>query len=422
MRFKTIPIAAASIVTAIFAETPSDTANFDVIHGNSYSYIQYTSELAFYRDAFSYALPSIAPTVSELVNMPHRMNGQRFVYFEPANGYAVASFAFNESTSFLSMENPGGGNGRATLGIATKNMGLSFTMSTNDHIELYEEKSPFYKREIDTYGGSTWDSYQLHFSFPTNSYDFSTKFVFTRTNATDSLYSEVYKDSEGKEEKTHDTHHYTLWAQALLTNRPSARRFFWKGQLDLLRFNHDIDSSFTSTIDPDKDYSYNVRANGNISHLYLSYAFSYIALKNPNARVHLGAVSQFRFWISDRLEDKTNQLKDNWFGTSLLLYPGIWAEYALNENWMIWGATTYSWATSYTHETYIEHWKDEDEAKNTLDRITSETNSLGLKTGLRFNYHWITLEASLYSAFYSNPLRGFDSKNFLSNLSGSITF
>lgn len=422
MRLKLFTTTMAVLAATIFASEPADTANFDVIHGNSYSNISYTSELQFYRSAFIYALPSIAPTVNDLINMPHRMNGTNFAYFEPGNGFATASYTFNDKTTFLTMQNPGGGTGRATLGIATKGMGFSFTMEMYDHVELFEESSPYYKREVTTYTGSTWDSYQLLFSLPSKSLDLSTRFVFTRTNATDSLYSDIYKDADGKTEQTYLTHHYTLWGQLALANRPSANRFFWKGQADVLRYNHSIDHTLESTIDPDDEYDYTTNASANGFRFLLSYAFSYIALKSPKARVHVGAVSMLELYASDRMEDKENERKDFWQSGTITFYPGIWAEYAFNDNWMAWAASAFRWETSMQHEEYTEYWKEDDEAANTLYNFATKTSSPGVKTGVRFNYRWITLEASVLARFYTNPFRGFDKSNFLSNLSGQVSF
>jgi len=422
MKLKLFLLAVIAFSTFILAEESATPDYFDVLHGNSYSKISYTSELSFYNGDFTTALPSISPTVIDLVNMPHRMYGRSFAYLEPYNEYATASFAFNSNTSFITLQTSGGGTGRGTLGIATKNMGISFTMEVNDQLEFSEEKSPYYKDEITTYRGSTWDSFQLLFSLPTKSFDFSTRFVFTRSNTTDTLYSAVHKDYNGKTETEYASHDYTLWGQFSLSNRPSANRFFWNGQASVLRFNYSTDSSYTDSENSENDYDYNVGADDNRTRIVLSYAFSYIVLKGSNARVHVGAVSTLNLVASDRMQDKENQRKDFWLDGQLTFYPGIWAEYAFNENWMVWAASSLRWRNQVMREEYVEHWKEEDEVENTYYDISSDTYYSGAKTGVRFNYKNISLEASVLTRFYSNPFRGFDKSTFLSGLSGIVTF
>ena len=423
MKFKAFLTTLTVAITALFAQAPVDTADFNVVHGNSYSYISNTNELAYYNNIYAFAIPSIAPTVNGLINAPYRMYGRNFVYIEPSNRLGVASYTSNEKTTFLSIETNGNSRGRGTLGIATKAVGFSFTLDIDDHLEFYEEKSPYYKREIDTYGASTWNTYQLRLAFPIGSLDLNTRFMFTRTNATDSLYSATYKDHDGKTEKTFDTHHFTLWGEAILSNTPSARNFFWRTELSVMRYNHSIDSSYTNSEDHDEDYDVtDANAKNNTTYFDIAYAFGVIALKAPRARVHIGAVSRAEARLKDFLEDKENRRKDSYLKGYLYFTPSIWAEYSFSDNWMVWAASAFTWDVEGTGEKYTDQYKTKNQSKSTLIDVETTTNAPMLKTGARFSYKNIVLEASVGTAFFSNPFRGFDNSAFLSSLCGFVTF
>ena len=422
MKFKAILTTLAVALSAAFADTPADTADFNVLHGNSYSYVSYTNELTYYSGSYHYNLPSLAPTVIGLINTPYRIQGRNFVYLDPSRTYGAAAYTTNDKTTFLSIETGGSNSARATLGIATKNIGFSFTMDNNDHLEFFEEKSPYYKSETTTFGASTWNTYQLRLAIPFSSIDLNTRFMFTRSNANDSLYQSTYKDHDGEIEKIYDTHHFTLWGEAIISNTPSAKNFFWRAEVSAMRHNHATDSTYKNSFDPDEDYDYVVRATGNYTYIDLAYAFSVIALRSPNARLHLGAITLAEAQIKDFLRDRDNHRKDNYICGWIELIPSMTVEYAFNENWMIWGGATMTWNTAAKWEKYTENWKTDYKVRNNLLGISTETDTPSARTGVRFNYKQIMLESGVSTTFYRNPFRGFDDATFLYSVSGLVNF
>jgi hypothetical protein len=424
MRLKLILSTMAVFAAAIFASEPADTVDFNVIHGNAYSEVDYLSRPTG-GAIYDLNMPSRAPSVNELVNTPYRMYGKNLVYIQPAGERATASYAFSEMTSFIDIGKSSNFRdvGFMTLGIATKNLGIGLTLQTDSHLELEDETSPYYKRETINYGSSVFDTYILHLALPLGGIDLNTKFMYSRYSLSDSIYQETYKDANGKTEYTYNPHYYLLWTRIALSNLPSAKKFFWRGEINLQRIGLDIDSTYKSTIDPDSDFDYNLNGNKTINDVYLTYSMSYIPLRSANARVHLGLVTQARVFLKDRAEDKENHLKDTYYGGTLRLAPNLFAEYAFNENWMLWGGGSFSFGGYFNREKYIENWKLDEETKNKFLVMNISSATRAIDTGVRFSYNNIILECSLAEELYGNPLRGFDRNGTtVFSFGGIVTF
>lgn len=405
MRLKLHLFALATIVAAAIAETPSDTANFNVLHGNAY----YTTART----------PGEAPSVLRNLYTPYLMYGNSLVYLAPSDNQAVASYASGEHTSFFAYLNS-----RAMLGIATKSFGFSFSLDLDEKVEFFDEKDAYHKDERTSVSGHG-NEFTFRFSLPFQTTDFLATLRYSQYN--DSLANVEYADSEGKIKKEYHSHDHYISGSVTFTNKPSAKDFSWSTGGTAARNIETVKTSLKSSIDPNDNYKETRQGTSNYIYASFFYNFGYIVLQSANARVHVGNNTSVNAYIYDRVKDNDNRRKDFYIQSNLYLTPHILAEYAFNENWMIWGGSYYTWSNSFNREEYQEAYVVEDEdkdftVKNYLTQISTKTNTLGLSTGLLFKYKQLILEASIQSALYRNPFRGFDGGSMLMDFSGTVTF
>ena len=383
-----------------FAENPSDTANFNVLHG-----------VAYYDAA---ATPSEAPSVLRNLYSPYLMYGSNLVALSPSSAYGIASYTSNDQTSFLAYLN-----NMAMLGIATKSFGFSLAFDIDEKLNFTKEKDAYHKEETSEIQGRG-NNLTLRLAIPMQSTDFLAMLRYDQSN--DSLAMVDYSDSEGKIDYDYHRMSHEIYGSIAFTNRPSAKNFFWRTGGSVSREFWSKDSSLKSTIDPDDNYKHSSERDD--SHFYASlfYNFGYIALKSGNARVHIGNNASIRAYIYDRVEDKDNHRKDAYMRGTLTLTPNLLAEYVLNDNWIIWAATSFSWSSNAYREEYIELYKTEDETKNYFTRFSTKSGRVYTTTGALFRYKHLMLETSIMSGFYNNPFRGFTGNTILFDFSGIVTF
>ena len=384
-----------------FAENTSDTANFNILHG-----------MAYYDEVVT---TSQAPSVHRNIYTPYLMYGHNLVSFDiGATTNGIASYNSDSHTSFIGLLDY-----NAVLGIATKSFGISFEFSLDEKLDFSEEKDAYHKDESTEIVGRD-NTFLLRFSMPLQTLDFAATLRFMQSG--DSIATEEYADSEGKNKLDFHRNNYNIYGALTLTNRPSAKNFYWSSGLRGLRYVRTTDQTYKSTIDPDDNY--HSLTNGQLNYIYanLFYNFGCIVLKSRNARLHVGNNASLYASLFDQIEDKDSHRKDFYVTGSLDLTPNILAEYAFNENWMIWGTTRYTWSTSANHEDYTEYWKDEAETKNKFSRFSTTTGRVYLSTGVLFKYKQLTLEGAVESELYNNPFRGFNRRAMLYDFSGLVEF
>ena len=384
-----------------FAENTSDTANFNILHGMSY-----------YDEVVT---PSEAPSVHRNIYTPYLMYGHNLVSFDiGATTNGIASYTSGSHTSFIALLDY-----NLLLGIATRTFGISFEFSLDEKVDLSEEKDAYHKDETTEISGRD-NTFLLRFSMPLQTLDFLATLRFMQLG--DSIATEEYADSEGKNKLDFHRNNYNIYGALTLTNRPSAKNFYWSSGLRGLRYVRTTDQTYKSTIDPDDNY--HSLTNGQLNYIYanLFYNFGCIVLKSRNARLHVGNNASLYASLFDQIEDKDSHRKDFYVTGSLDLTPNILAEYAFNENWMIWGSSYYTWSTSANHEDYIEYWKDENETTNKFTRFSTDTRRVYVSTGVLFKYKQLTLEGNIASELYNNPFRGFNRKAILYDFSGLVEF
>lgn len=383
-----------------FAESPSDTANFNVLHGAAY----YNAVLT----------PSEAPSVHRNIYTPYLMYGSNLVALGPSNAYGIASYTSNNQTSFLAYLN-----NMAMLGIATKSFGFSIAFDIDEKLNFFKEKDAYHKEETTEIHGRA-NNLTLRLAFPMQSIDFLATLRYYQSN--DSLAMVDYADSEGKIDYDYHRLAHDIYGVITFTNRPSAKNFSWRTGGSLGREFWWKDSTLKSTIDPDDNYKHTSERDDSYFYASLFYNFGYIVLKSGNARVHVGNNATLNAYIFDRVEDKDNHRKDAYMRGTLTLTPHLLAEYVLNENWVIWASADYSWSSNAYREEYIELYKTEDETKNYFTRFSTKSGRVYTTTGVLFRYKHLTLETSIMSGFYNNPFRGFTGNTILFDFSGIVTF
>ena len=383
-----------------FAENPSDTANFNVLHG-----------VAYYNATRT---PGEAPSVYRNIYTPYLMYGSNFVALGPSYSYGIASYSSDAHTSFLAFLN-----GTAMFGVATKSLGFSIAFDIDERLNFLKEKDAYHKEETTEIVGAG-NTITLRLAIPMQSIDFLATAGYSQSS--DSLAMSEYADNDGKVKKDFHRFGQHFSGSATFTNKPSAKDFSWSTGASASRYIRMVDSTLKSTIDRDDDYDRT--SQGNLNYLYanLFYNFGYIVLRSENARVHVGNNASVYTYLYDRLRDKNNLRKDFYLQGNISLTPHIFAEYALNENWMIWGGSYYNWSSAAYREEYTELYKTEDETKNYLTRFSTKTGTVYVSTGALFRYKNLSLEASIQSGLYNNPFRGFSGSAMLYDFSGIVTF
>ena len=385
-----------------FAENEPDTANFNVLHGSAYYNATRT--------------PGEAPSVFRNIYSPYLMYGSNLVTLSPTNGYGIASYTSGERTSFAAYMN-----NQVMLGIATKSLGFSFAFSVGEKLSFFEERSVYHKLEVDEIVGSSRNNFSLRLSLPFTSVDFTTVLRYSQSN-NDSSNTQAYTDSKGKSTKEFSRHGHTFGGNLTFTNRPVAKDFTWSLGASATRYLNTLDSSYTSTRDPDENYDVETRSNQDYTYINLFYNFGNIVLKSKNGRVHVGNNTSISANIYDWLKDKENHRMDYYLQGAISFTPHILAEYFLTEKWMLWGSSYYTWSSSALREKYVEHWEIKGERRNNLMQFSTKTGVPYMSTGARFNYKSVTLEAGIEAGMYSNPFRGFDGKAVAYDFAGIITF
>ena len=384
-----------------FAENAPDTANFNILHGYSY-----------YNEVVT---ASEAPSVHRNLYTPYLMYGHNLVSIDVGVlTTGIASYTSGSHTSFIALLDYD-----VVLGIATKSFGFNFEFSLDEKLDFSEEKDAYHKDESTDIVGRD-NTFLLRFSMPLQTIDFLATLRFMQTG--DSIATKEYADSEGKNELDYHKKGYSIYGALTFTNRPSAKNFYWRSGLSAVRYSRATSQTYKSTIDPDDNYHNQTNAQDNYFYTNLFYNFGCIVLKSKNARLHVGNNARLYATLYDQVEDKDSHRKDFYVTGTLDLTPNILAEYAFNENWMIWGRSYYTWSTSANHEDYIEYWKDENETTNKFTRFSTDTRRVYVSTGVLFKYKQLTLEGNIASELYNNPFRGFNRKAILYDFSGLVEF
>ena len=152
-------------------------------------------------------------------------------------------------------------------------------------------------------------------------------------------------------------------------------------------------------------------------------------LSSGKAHVLLGLNTRVPLTFYDEFKEKAEEEddvvnKDNYFAMAVRTSPNILAELGLGNCWMVFGGASYDWTVfSMQNEEFIHDYTDKENktsAKGTA--ITTNTGTVMVSAGSRFQYKNFALEASIANNFYNNPLTGFNGGDMIANLGAFLNF
>lgn len=413
-------IAIATIAATALANNPTDTANFDVFHGTVYnSGVQAGGARGL--NGINSHLPGAAITLTDLINTPYLYYNRQLVGISPTDEYGSVAFNSGNSTTFLHLFRYSNTEAKAILGVASKSFGVSFAIRNDDLIEFSKEKSRYDKTVENTRAYENEFSFQL--AMPLKDWDLTARAWFIQDSYQDTLHTVEYADADGKQKYTFDRNGFTYSGLLAFSNRPSAKNFSWKAGAFFNRFMYQQDSTYRDTEDHDNDYSYS-SFNGGKPYTFINafYAFSTVALKGKNARALVGGTVAASTRLYDKARDKRNHREDFYMQASIDASPNFLAEYVFNEHWMVWNQSVLIWANNFDYEKYIENAGTSEKRKNKLLDFESATSNVLNRTGLRFEYNRLMLEATLSYRIFNNPFVGFDDRDMLTRFEAFYLF
>ena len=420
MKLKLHLFALATIVAATFADPPSDSSAFDILHGSEYNDgIGTTAGRSI--SGISSTLPGASLAYTDLFESPYLFYNHQYVALSPTNDYGTIAYNGKDMTTYLHMFRYDNQRAKTILGIATKTFGWDFSWVMRDLLDFNEEKSRYDKTEerFSSYS----NSFGTTFSMPLTNVDFSARVWFIQNAYTDTLHTTKYSDADGKKEYTYDRNGFTASASLIISNRPSAKGFSWKFGGYANKFVYEQDSSFRDSENPDNNYKVK-SLNGGKPYTFgdIFYSFGAEVLKSSNARIILGGTVAASARVYDKQKDKKNGREDFYIQGSIDAAPQILAEYAFNKNWMFWHQTALVWANDVDYESYTELAGTKEKRENSLIEFESETSAISTETGLRFQYGNLALESTLSYILFRNPLGGFDGRSMFTSFEAIYFF
>lgn len=367
--FEPAPVAqeAAPAAPAATAEA-GDAANFNVLRGNAYN---------------TYGNEAAASTIGGNMASPYKMAGSKLVYVDPLEQSGVVAFGDN-STYFLGLDNSND-LGKLTLGFAKKSFGISLDLSLDKTYAMDDNST------TTTIGKG--DNIGVNFGMLLGSMDLT-------INA---YWLTIAKELNNN--KWDDTYSYwDLGVQAAITNGPSNSSLAWNIGVDLLRHNITVKGDRKRT---SKDSRIEAVPHFNIASA---------VLQSNNARVLLGLNTYLPVLIFDG--SSTTNLEHSRTNIGLYTMPNLLAELALSSNWL---------AFAGVNHTFKVVGIDIDTNKNTsttstTTTVTSKSDVTEVEGGTRFQYKNFAVEAAIGSAFYKNPLTGFNGGDMFTKIAGFINF
>lgn len=369
--YETEPVAQAPVAApAPAAEAPaaqtsgSLLAKLDVLRGNAYNFVG--SELA-------------ATTVGDQLDYPYMMALGQFLYVEPTN--ALGYVAFNKGLTFYGgLDNSSSNVGLFTAGIATAGFGLGFDIGLS--------KSFVSDGDDDATVVNAGDNFGVTFAMPLGAYALSLEADWL-TIADETSTDDVEVDN------------WELGLIARFSNSPSATTLGWTAGALLLRHAETTEMNSATSSDADSrveiDPYFNLAAQ---------------VLGNDMARVMIGSNNTLGIQIYDGGDAGIKSHTE--FG--LQLEPNIWADVALNENFLFFGGVSHSVLLfGYESVKYT--------AGNKLTAIQLHTEVTRAQLGLRAQYKMLAVEASLTDEVYTKTIAAiFNGDNIVADLGIFLNF
>lgn len=373
--YETEPVAQAPVAApAPAAEAPaaqtsgSLLAKLDVLRGNSYNFVG--SELA-------------ATTVGDQLDYPYMMALGQFLYVEPTN--ALGYVAFNKGLTFYGgLDNSSSNVGLFTAGIATAGFGLGFDIGLS--------KSFVSEGDDDATVVNAGDDFGVTFAMPLGAYALSLEADWLTV----------------MDETTTDNFEADYWDLSLIarfSNSPSATTLGWTAGALLLRHSITEELTFAGNSSTASDAESRVEIDP-----YFNLAVQ--VLGNDMARVMIGSNNTLGIQIYDGGD--TGIKSHTEFG--LQLEPNIWADFALNENFLFFGGVSHNVLLfGYESVKYVDGGK--------LSAIQLHTEVTRAQLGLRAQYKMLAVEASLTDEVYTKTVAAiFNGDNIVADLGIFLNF
>ncbi len=360
------PAPAAPVATE--ASSGSLLAKLDVLRGNAYNFVG--SELA-------------ATTVADQLDYPYMMALGQFLYVEPTN--ALGYVAFNKGLTFYGgLDNSAANVGLFTAGIATAGFGLGFDIGLS--------KSFVSEGDDDATVVNVGDDFGVTFAMPLGAYALSLEANWL------TIADEVTTDNV-------ENDNWELGLIARFTNSPSASTLGWTAGALLLRHEESTEMTIAGNSSTSADANSRVEIDP-----YFNFAAQ--ILGNDMARVMIGSNNTFAIQLYDGGDAGIKSHTE--FG--LQLEPNIWADFALNENFLFFGGVAHN-VLLFGYETvkYVDGGK--------ASAIQLHTERTRAQLGLRAQYKMVAVEASLTDEIYSKTIAAvFNGDNLVADLGIFLNF
>lgn len=366
--YETEPVAQAPAAVAPAQNSSSLLAQLDVLRGNAYNFVG--SELA-------------ATTVADQLDYPYMMALGQFLYVEPTN--ALGYVAFNKGLTFYGgLDNSSADVGLFTAGIATAGFGLG--------LDIGLSKSFVSDGDDDATVVNAGDDLGVTFAMPLGAYALSLEAGWL------TIDDEVSTDNV-------EDDYWELSLIARFTNSPSATTLGWTAGALLLRHAETTEMTIAGQS--------STSATGN-SRVEIDPYFNLAAqiLGNDMARVMIGSNNTLGIQIYDGGDAGIKSHTE--FG--LQLEPNIWADFALNENFLFFGGVSHNVLLfGYESVKYVDGDK--------ISAIQLHTERTRAQLGLRAQYKMVAVEASLTNEVYTKTVAAiFNGDNIVADLGIFLNF
>ena len=371
--YETEPVAQAPAAVAPATVAPAQNsssllAQLDVLRGNAYNFVG--SELA-------------ATTVADQLDYPYMMALGQFLYVEPTN--ALGYVAFNKGLTFYGgLDNSSADVGLFTAGIATAGFGLG--------LDIGLSKSFVSDGADDATVVNAGDDLGVTFAMPLGAYALSLEAGWL------TIDDEVSTDNV-------EDDYWELSLIARSTNSPSATTLGWTAGALLLRHAETTEMTIAGQS--------STSATGN-SRVEIDPYFNLAAqiLGNDMARVMIGSNNTLGIQIYDGGDAGIKSHTE--FG--LQLEPNIWADFALNENFLFFGGVSHNVLLfGYESVKYVDGDK--------ISAIQLHTERTRAQLGLRAQYKMVAVEASLTNEVYTKTVAAiFNGDNIVADLGIFLNF
>lgn len=336
------------------AATPMvEAKGLNVLHGNAYNLV---------------GNQAAASTVGGDMFYLYNMAGRTMLYVEPTNEAGVLALT-KGSTTFLAGFDNSGLTGLLTAGIANKGFGAALRLSLDKSWNSDEAGNNKDNSSVTGIG----DDIGGIFSMSLGELDFAVQADW---------YTYAY-DTDTDDGTEVDQSRWELILNAEISNSPSAKDLFWAGGLDFNRHADSQESGSNERVNPDARLSITPRFNLGMP-----------VVSAEDAHILVGLNTYIPIVFYDEIEDKGNQVKDSYSTFGLHTVPNIFGEYAISENWIIYGGASFDWKIFGYAGEELEGTAAGATTRE-LSSITMKTNLTNANAGVRFQYNRLVLEASI---------------------------